>query len=78
MKRIISFMMLFAAAMALSSCQKQEMNALEMVKVEGLNFSAEKPEFDDASKTEWTGSEIHWSKGDVIRVGYTCDEDHSW
>ena len=66
-------MMLFAAAMALSSCQKQEMNAPEMVKVEGLNFSAEKPEFDDASKTEWTGSTIQWSKGDVIRVAYTCD-----
>ena len=73
MKRIVSIIMLFATAVALGSCQKQEMNAPEMVKVEGLNFSAEKPEFDDAPKTEWTGSEIHWSKGDVIRVGYTCD-----
>ena len=66
-------MMLFAAAMALSSCQKQEMDTPEMIKVEGLNFSAEKPEFDDASKTEWTGSTIQWSKGDVIRVAYICD-----
>ena len=74
MKRIISNLMLVAAAaMAFFACQKQEVNAPEEVKVEGLNFSAEKPEFADASKTEWTGSEIHWSKGDAIRVAYTCD-----
>ena len=73
MKRIISFMMLFAAAMALSSCQKQETDALEMDKVEGLNFSAEKPKLDDESRTEWTGETIQWSKGDAIRVAYTCD-----
>ena len=73
MKKIISIMMLFAAAMALGSCQKQEMDTPEMIKVEGLNFSAEKPEFDDASKTEWTGSTIQWSKGDAVRVAYTCD-----
>lgn len=66
-------MMLFAAAMALSSCQKQETDALEMDKVEGLNFSAEKPKLDDESRTEWTGETIQWSKDDAIRVAYTCD-----
>ena len=74
MKRIISNLMLVAAAaMAFFACQKQEVNAPEEVKVEGLNFSAEKPEFADASKTEWTGETIQWSEGDAIRVAYTCD-----
>lgn len=74
MKKIFTKAMLVAAAaMAFFACQKQEINAPEEVKVEGLNFSAEKPEFADASKTEWTGSEIHWSKGDAIRVAYTCN-----
>ena len=74
MKKIFTKAMLVAAAaMAFFACQKQEINSLEEVKVEGLNFSAEKPEFADASKTEWTGSEIHWSKGDAIRVAYTCN-----
>ncbi len=74
MKRIISNLMLVAAAaMAFFACQKQEISAPEEVKVEGLNFSAEKPEFADASKTEWTGSGIHWSKEDAIRVAYTCN-----
>ena len=74
MKKIFTKAMLVAAAaMAFFACQKQEVNAPEEVKVEGLNFSAEKPEFADASKTEWTGSEIHWSKGDAIRVAYTCN-----
>ena len=73
MKKIFSSVMLVAAAaMAFISCQKQEVNALEEVKVEGLNFSAEKPEFADASKTEWTGETIQWSEGDKIRVAYTA------
>ena len=73
MKRIISNLMLVAAAaMAFFACQKQEVNAPEMVKVEGLSFSAEKPEFADASKTEWTGETIQWSEGDKIRVAYTA------
>ena len=71
-KNFSKVMLVAAAAMAFFACQKQEINAPEEVKVEGLNFSAEKPEFADASKTEWTGSEIHWSKRDAIRVAYTC------
>lgn len=66
-------MLVAAAAMAFFACQKQEVNAPEMVKVEGLSFSAEKPEFADASKTEWTGETIQWSEGDKIRVAYTAD-----
>ena len=65
-------MLVAAAAMAFFACQKQEVNAPEMVKVEGLSFSAEKPEFADASKTEWTGETIQWSEGDKIRVAYTA------
>ena len=73
MKKIFTKAMLVAAAaMAFFACQKQEVNAPEEVKVEGLNFSAEKPEFADASKTEWTGETIQWSEGDKIRVAYTA------
>lgn len=74
MKRFISAMMLFAAAaMAFVSCQKQEMEGAEMLQVSGLTFTSEKPAFDDDTKTEWTGETIQWSKGDMIRVAYTCD-----
>ena len=67
-------MMLFAAAaMAFVSCQKQEMEGAEMLQVSGLTFTSEKPAFDDDTKTEWTGETIQWSKGDMIRVAYTCD-----
>ena len=60
--------------MAFFACQKQEVNAPEEVKVEGLNFSAEKPEFADASKTEWTGETIQWSKGDKISIALQKSE----
>ena len=66
-------MLVAAAAMAFFACQKPEAIAPEEVTVDGLNFSAEKPEFADASKTEWTGETIQWSEGDKIRVAYTCD-----
>ena len=74
MKKIFTKAMLVAAAaMASFACQKPEAIAPEEVTVDGLNFSAEKPEFADASKTEWKDSDIYWSKGDAIRVAYTCD-----
>lgn len=44
-----------------------------MLQVSGLTFTSEKPAFDDDTKTEWTGETIQWSKGDAIRVAYTCD-----
>lgn len=75
MKRIISNVMLVAAAAtAFFSCQKQEVIAPETSQeVNGLVFASEKPAFDDETKTEWTGETIQWSKGDKIRVAYTCD-----
>ena len=66
-------MLVAAAAMTFFACQKQEMNAPEVVEVNGLAFSSVKPSFDDETKTEWTGESIQWSKGDKIRVAYTCD-----
>ena len=67
-------MLVAAAATAFFSCQKQEVIAPETSQeVNGLVFSSEKPAFDDETKTEWTGSTIQWSKGDKIRVAYTCD-----
>lgn len=72
MKKIISIMMLFAAAaMAFNSCQKQEVVAPEKANEVTLTFSSEKPSFVDESKTEWNGSSIVWSAGDKISVAYT-------
>lgn len=72
MKKIISIMMLFAAAaMAFNSCQKQEVVAPEKANEVTLTFSSEKPSFVDESKTEWNGRSIVWSAGDKISVAYT-------
>lgn len=73
MKKIISSVMLFAAAaMAFSACQKHEMEGVEVEQVSGLTFSSVKPAFDDESKTEWTGTTVQWSDGDKIRIAYTA------
>lgn len=66
-------MIIAAAAMSFTSCQKQEVKDSEMIQVSGLTFTSEKPSFDDETKTEWTGETIQWSKGDKIRIAYTCD-----
>ena len=72
MKRIISNVMLVAAAAtAFFSCQKQEVIAPETSQEVMLTFSSEKPEFNDETKTEWTGETIQWSAGDKISVAYT-------
>lgn len=75
MKKIFSNVMLVAAAaMTFFACQKPEVIEPETSQgVNGLVFTSEKPSFDDETKTEWTGSNIQWSKGDKIRVAYTCD-----
>lgn len=74
MKKIISIMMLFAAAaMAFNSCQKQEVVAPEKANEVTLTFSSEKPSFVDESKTEWNESSIVWSAGDKISVAYTVE-----
>lgn len=74
MKRIFSnVMLLAAAATAFFSCQKPEVIVPESEIISGLIFTSEKPSFDDETKTEWTETTIQWSKGDKIRVAYTCD-----
>ena len=66
-------MLVAAAAMAFFACQKQEEFKPEFEEVNGLAFTSEKPSFDDETKTHWTGEIIQWSKGDNIRVAYTCN-----
>ena len=74
MNKIFSNVMLVAAAaMTLFGCQKQEIAAPEYKSVDALVFGSGKPVFNDETKTEWTGEIIKWSKGDKIRVAYTCD-----
>ena len=74
MKKIFSKVMLVAAAaMAFFACQKPEVIEPETSHEVMLTFSSEKPEFNDETKTEWTGETIQWSKGDKIRVAYTCN-----
>lgn len=66
-------MIIAAAAMSFTSCQKQDVKDSEMIQVSGLTFTSEKPSFDDETKTEWTGETIQWSKEDKIRIAYTCN-----
>ena len=75
MKKIISTLMIIAAAaISFSSCQKQEMIAPEASQEVTLTFSSEKPAFADETKTEWTGTTIQWSNDDKIRVAYTAGD----
>lgn len=74
MKKIISTLMIIAAAaISFSSCQKQEMIAPEASQEVTLTFASEKPVFADETKTEWTGDAIQWSKGDKISIAYTVN-----
>lgn len=65
-------MLVAAAAMAFSACQKQESFEPGTAQEVMLTFTSEKPAFSDETKTEWTGETIQWSKGDKIRVAYTA------
>lgn len=62
-----------AVVLSIESCQKNEI-VPEYNLTEGLVFSSEKPDLIDETKTAWTGATIKWSKGDAIRVAYTCDD----
>ena len=74
MKRNFSrFMFVAAAAMTFFGCQKPEVIAPEVAEEVMLTFASEKPAFDDATKTEWTGETIQWSAGDKISIAYTVD-----
>ncbi len=65
--------MLMAAAVV-ASCVKENVASIEENSVSGLVFSSEKPAFSDETKTAWTGTSVQWSKGDRLRVAYTCDD----
>lgn len=73
MKKIISTLMIIAAAISFSSCQKQEMITPDASQEVTLTFASEKPVFADETKTEWTGDAIQWSKGDKISIAYTVN-----
>ena len=62
-----------AVVLSIESCQKNEIVS-EFNSTDGLVFSSEKPDLIDETKTAWTGETIKWSKGDAIRVAYTCDD----
>ncbi|MGN0188170.1 MAG: fibronectin type III domain-containing protein, partial [Candidatus Cryptobacteroides sp.] len=71
MKNVFKYMIAgVVVPFAIMSCQKSEV--LEPC-VNGLTFTSEKPILEDDTKTAWTGTGIQWSKGDAIRVAYTCD-----
>ena len=61
------------AVIAMVSCQKNEF-VPEYTTSKGLSFSSVKPVLEDETKTAWNGKSIQWSKGDAIRVAYTCDD----
>ena len=54
------------------SCQKESF-VPESSTSKSLTFTSVKPVLEDETKTAWTGSSIRWSKGDAIRVAYTCN-----
>ena len=56
--------------MPIVACQKEE---FAFTSTDGLSFTSTKPILEDETKTAWNGSSIQWSKGDAIRVAYTCE-----
>ncbi|MCQ2164194.1 MAG: hypothetical protein MJZ04_03330 [Bacteroidales bacterium] len=68
--RKISFFAALLAAVITVSCSEKECNPSSD---STITFICEKPLYDVATKTEWTGNTIQWSKGDQVRIGYTVD-----
>lgn len=58
------------ALMPIVACQKEE---FAFTSTDGLSFTSTKPILEDETKTAWNGKSIQWSKGDAIRVAYTCN-----
>lgn len=58
------------ALMPIVACQKEE---FAFTSTDGLSFTSTKPILEDETKTAWNGTSIQWSKGDAIRVAYTCN-----
>ena len=57
--------------MPIVACQKEE---FAFTSTDGLSFTSTKPILEDETKTAWNGTSIQWSKGDAIRVAYTCND----
>ena len=60
------------AAVAVLSCQKQELEKPELVTY-NLVFSSEQEKTSQETKTAWDGADITWTKDDAISVTYTLD-----
>ena len=60
-----------AVALSIVACQKTDI--VPGSTITSLKFTSKKPILEDESKTAWIGTTINWSKGDAIRVAYTCN-----
>ena len=72
MKTIKSLTCLAAIALSFAACQKNEISVVEESS-STFTFTSAKPQLEGETRTEYTGSSIQWSKGDVIRMAFTID-----
>lgn len=72
MKTIKSLTCLAAIALSFAACQKNEVSIVEKSN-STFTFTSVKPQLEGETRTEYTGSSIQWSKGDVIRMAFTVD-----
>lgn len=72
MKTIKSLTCLAAIALSFAACQKNEISIPETSN-STFTFTSAKPQLEGETRTEYTGSSIQWSKGDVIRMAFTVD-----
>lgn len=72
MKTIKSLTCLAAIALSFAACQKNESSVIEKSN-STFTFTSAKPQLEGETRTEYTGSSIQWSKGDVIRMAFTVD-----
>lgn len=77
--RILRYLLLPAALVAVVACQKQK--EMDLVPDQtpaqeetSLTFISERPQTDDATRTYWDGSTILWNDTDRIRMGYTVND----
>ncbi len=69
------FITAIAAIAAFTACQKEITPQSETVTNDTFVFSSVKPSLEEeiATKTEWNGETITWSKDDQIRMAYTVE-----
>lgn len=72
MKTIKSLTCLAAIALSFAACQKNEISQIETSE-SSFTFSSIRPQLEDETRTEYTGSTIQWSRGDVIKMGFTVE-----